>query len=264
MQGISVVSNLLKDRPLRYTSLTTRLQAPYVVWKPIRGDSAWEKWVTYLVIPRFFSETLAILFTSKVCILVVLFLTRNIGIPTWKGRWNNTIVILTLYCVDHFSSGCGEWKAFAPPLSLSLPSSPLPHSFRLSPIRLPYPPLPHKYRLSPLLDTSKRYANFKTCPTRDTQIQANPHNRWEIRRRATNFHSRHSVCDHHLPTFFEAESAHFQSANTTRVAAQIPRHNQLPTSWMAEHLPGKLRALERCGDHLEAYEITPKTGDQDV
>ena len=77
-------------------------------------------------------------------------------------------------------------------------------------------------------------------------------------------HRTHSVYDHRLPTFFEAESAHFQSANTTRVVAQIPRHNQLPTSWIAERLPGKLRALERSGDHLEAYQFTPKTGDQDV
>ena len=76
--------------------------------KPIRGDCAYVKWVTYLDIPLFLEGTEDPM--QRVCIVVLFLITWNTEIPTRKRRWNNTITPLSSNCVDNRSSNCWEWN----------------------------------------------------------------------------------------------------------------------------------------------------------
>ena len=126
-------------------------------------------------------------------------------------------------CRKFVSSDCGEWKAFAPP-------PPPPPAF------LPTPPpqvLTFPRPLATVAVTRKFHnKQYTTQVNPGESILATG-----IRQLAHIPHSGSPLTG----VFSRPRRPTFQSANTLRVVAQIPRHNHLPISRMAALLPEKLQ-----------------------
>ena len=104
-------------------------------------------------------------------------------------------------------------------------------------------------------------ARISKHATHNRQIEENPHNRSEIRRRAMIFHTLHFVITTYQ-RFFEAESAYFSVWKPNTKRCYTLATTTLPLR-LAELLPGKLQV---CGKRTAIIrnQFTPKDGKQNI